>query len=566
MKTRVAIIGLGEGGSTVYRVLQKFTANCEVIGVCDKNPHAPGKALTDADGVFFTNQWQRLLELDNLNVIINATADPLLRQEMAAVLSPEISIIEGEGARLLITSLEDKEKLLETKQLKSELSAILDSVEEAIEAADEQGIIKYVNPAFTRATGIPEPVRVGQNILQVSPQGALAQALVSQRKVTGYRTTVGGSDTEVVSNAAPIFVDGKLKGAVVVFQPVNDILKLMDELKKSTNIIENLYARLGQVTGSKYTFDDLIGRSKPFQSSLDIAKKAAKSSTTVLISGESGTGKELYAHAIHHASNRRGKPFIRVNCAAIPESLLESEFFGYEKGAFTGANKSKLGKIELANGGTLFLDEIGDMSLFLQAKLLRVLQDMEFERVGGNKTIKVDVRVMAATNRDLKVLVQTGKFREDLYYRLNVLEIHIPPLRQRPDDIPLLTRHLIQKFNRKLGKHVSGVSDEALQLLFTYNWPGNVRELENILERAMVVSDESEIGAKHISQYLGFAATHQNACVDVMPLEKMEQMMLKAALNRYGTSLEGKKRAARALNISLATLYNKLKKYEGVAT
>jgi len=348
----------------------------------------------------------------------------------------------------------------------------------------------------------------------------------------------------------------------VVFQPITDIIKLMEELQKSNTIIENLYARIGQITGSKYSFDDLIGRSKNFKSTIEMAKKASRSDSTVLINGESGTGKELYAHAIHHSSVRRDKPFIKVNCAAIPESLLESEFFGHEKGAFTGAVRTKLGKVELANGGTLFLDEIGDMNLFLQAKLLRIIQDMEFERVGGTQTIQVNVRFVAATNRNLKELVRKGAFREDLYYRLNVVELAVPPLRKRKDDIPELVEHLIVKFNRKLGKRVKGVSPEALQLLINYEWPGNVRELENVLERAMVVVEGDLLTHTQLSQYIGqFDSVFGNSITEIMPLEKMEQMMLKAALARYGDSLEGKKKAAQALNISLATLYNKLKKY-----
>lgn len=483
----------------------------------------------------------------------------------ARVAGGQIAFLNRGAAEMFATYLQDLDKLVEARRAKGELQAILNAVQEGIEVADAKGVVKYVNPAFTRITGIPHERRVGQNILEASPNGALARVLISQKNVTGLRTKVGGAGVEVLSNASPIVVDGKIEGGVVVFQPMNDLLKLMEELQKSNTLIENLYARIDQISGAKYNLDDLVGQSKPFRSTVEIAKKAARSDSTVLITGESGTGKEIYAHAIHQNSNRRDKPFIKVNCAAIPESLLESEFFGYEKGAFTGAVRTKLGKVELANNGTLFLDEIGDMSLFLQAKLLRFLQEMEFERVGGTQTVKVNVRMVAATNRDLRALVRNGTFREDLYYRLNVVELHIPPLRDRREDIPPLVNHLIFKFNRKLGKRVRGVSPEAMQLLTEYDWPGNVRELENVLERAMVVVEADELTHKHLSQYLRpLDGPGTGSYAEVMPLDRMEQVMLKAALSRYGNTLEGKKKAAKALNISLATLYNKLKKLNTV--
>lgn len=472
----------------------------------------------------------------------------------------QLAVFNGVAVQLFWHWLEERKGLLEAKKLQSQLQAILNSVQEAIEVADRNGVIQYVNPAFTKVTGIPEPRRVGQNILEASPNGTLARALISQKPLS-MRTKVGGSGVDVISNASPIIVDGQVEGAVVVFQPINDIIKLMEELQRSNTLIENLYARIDQISGAKYTFDDLIGQSKAFKASIEMAKKVARSNSTILISGPSGTGKELYAHAIHQYSPRREKPFIKVNCAAIPESLLESEFFGYEKGAFTGAVRTKLGKVELANGGTLFLDEIGDMNLFLQAKLLRFLQEMEFERVGGTQTIRVDVRVIAATNRELRSLVRKGTFREDLYYRLNVVEIRIPPLRERKEDIPLLVNYLIVKFNRKLGKRVQGVAPDAMQLLADYDWPGNVRELENVIERVMVVVDADVLSRKHLAQYLPkYEFTDANQYVEVMPLDRMEQLMLRAALARYGNTLEGKKKAAQALNISLATLYNKLKR------
>jgi PAS domain S-box-containing protein len=557
----VAIIGAGDEGSAAYRMLREFE-DIQVVGVSDQDPAAPAMMLARKDKVPVAGQVEELLGSPGLDVIIETTGLAEVRRKIELLKAPETAVMEAEANKLLMVILQAKAELLEARKLKSELWAVLNSVQDAIEVADNTGLVKYVNPAFTRVTGIAEAARVGKNIFDVSPHGALAQALVKQKPVIGYRSKVGGSGVEVISNAAPIVVEGEVSGAVVVFQPITDILRLMDELQKSTTIIENLYAKIEQITGSKYTFDDLVGTSRIFQATLEMARKAAKSDSPVMLVGESGTGKELFAQAIHNAGLRRGKPFIKVSCASVPEELLESELFGHEKGAFTGAVRTKLGKVEMAAGGTLFLDEVGEMNLFLQGKMLRLLQDREFERVGGSERLVGDVRIIAATNVDLKTLVRRGKFREDLYFRLNVIELVLPPLRQRREDIPPLVELLLGRYSRKLGKKVKSISPDALQLLVNYDWPGNIRELENVAERAVVAMEGEQVNRQHLLPYVGqFAAAHAVHFPEVMPLEKMEQLMLKAALARFGESLDGKKKAAQALNISLATLYNKLKKY-----
>src|SRR6187200_1346820 len=247
-----------------------------------------------------------------------------------------------------------------------------------------------------------------------------------------------------------------------------------------------------------YEFDRIVGSSPALQSVLDIVKKVAKSNTTVLIRGETGTGKELIAGAIHHNSLRNSRNFVKVNCAALQENLLESELFGHEKGAFTSADKQRIGRFEQADGGTLFLDEIGDMSPSTQAKILRVLQEHEFERLGGTRTLKVDVRLIAATNRDLSVMVQSAQFREDLYYRLNVVSIEMPPLRERKDDIVPLANSFIRRFAGELKKKIEGLETDAQRLLLRYNWPGNIRELENTIERAMLLAEGRSIAAEDL--------------------------------------------------------------------
>src|SRR6202795_4936258 len=252
---------------------------------------------------------------------------------------------------------------------------------------------------------------------------------------------------------------------------------------------------LRHAQGDIYDFERIIGSSDALQRVLDVVRKVAKSHTTVLIRGETGTGKELIAGAIHHNSLRAARNFVKVNCAALQENLLESELFGHEKGAFTGADKQRIGRFEQADGGTLFLDEIGDMSQNTQAKILRVLQEHEFERLGGTRTLRVDVRLVAATNRDLSGMVQSGHFREDLYYRLNVVSIEIPPLRERKDDIVPLANTFIRRFSGELKKKIDGIEPEEQKLLMRYNWPGNIRELENTVERAMLLAEGRAIAA-----------------------------------------------------------------------
>lgn len=556
-RIRVGIIGAGNGGSSIYKTLQAIE-HVEVVVVCDISGRAPGILLAQQDSVTTCNSIEELCSA-SLDVIIEATGLTEVQQKIEQLKSSSTAVMEAQGANLMMMVMEEKEKLSEIKHLKGQLDAILNSVQEAIEVASTDGTIIYVNPSFCRVTGISGAERIGQNIFEVSPQGALARVLRTHEPIFAHRCMVGGCEVEVVSNASPIIVDGKMEAGVVVFQPLTDVYKVMEQLQQSNKVITELQNRIDQITTSSFTFDEILGSHPDFEKALNLARQAAKSNSTVLILGESGTGKELFAHALHSASARRDKPFIKVNCAAIPETLLESEFFGHEKGAFTGALKTKLGKMELANGGTIFLDEIGDMNPYLQSKLLRVLQDMEFERVGGTQTIKVDVRVIAATNRNLRELVKQGDFREDLYYRLNVVELRLPPLRKHKGDILTYAQFFIMKFNRKLGKRVIGMTPQAEQLLQNYQWPGNVRELQNVIERAMVSVEGDMISHKHFLNLLEPVDSKERECDEPIALDEMEKRMIRLALQRYGGSVEGKKQAAQVLNISLATLYNKLK-------
>ncbi len=327
---------------------------------------------------------------------------------------------------------------------------------------------------------------------------------------------------------------------------------------------ENL--RLKKQLREKFGFDNIIGTSEAMVQVFDLIRKVADTDSTVLIMGESGTGKELVARAIHFHSQRQANPLIPINCAAIPEDLLESELFGHEKGAFTHAIRTRIGRFEQAHGGTVFLDEIGEMSPHLQVKILRVLQDRQFERIGGNRTIKVDIRVIAATNRDLFQLVQEGKFREDLFYRLNVIPIKIPPLRERRADIPILVNHFIQEFSRKKKKNVRRVTPEAMRLLVDYDWPGNVRELENLMERLVILSEGEELTVRDLPEHLLHKEPQPfwwqaDIPAGGLPLQKLlsdlERQLIIKALDQAGWV---KNQAAQLLQLNRTTLVEKIKK------
>ncbi len=312
----------------------------------------------------------------------------------------------------------------------------------------------------------------------------------------------------------------------------------------------------------KYSFGNIIGQSGGIQDVFKALRKVVDSNVTVLIQGESGTGKELIARATHFLSKTRAdKPFVAVNCSALPESLLESELFGHEKGAFTGAAGKRIGKFEQANGGTIFLDEIGLMSPATQAKILRILQEREFERVGGNDLIKVNVRIISATNKDLEEEMKNGNFREDLYYRLSVFPIKLPPLRERKEDIPLLATHFVKKYSEQEGKNIEDINPDALDLLMNYNWPGNVRELENAIERAVVLSADKEITAKDLPQAvrsIGEKQSYESDNTLASWIEKLEQEALRQALLECEGNIS---KTAKKLGIGRATIYRKAKKY-----
>jgi len=360
-------------------------------------------------------------------------------------------------------------------------------------------------------------------------------------------------------------VEAMKSGAFDYVQKPFEIEEMEVKIEKALEMrrMQNQIDYLRHAQGDIYDFDRIIGSSGALEKVLAVVRKVAKSNTTVLVRGETGTGKELIAGAVHHNSHRAARNFVKVNCAALQENLLESELFGHEKGAFTGADKQRIGRFEQADGGTLFLDEIGDMSPNTQAKILRVLQEHEFERLGGTRTIKVDVRLIAATNRDLPSMVEAGQFREDLYYRLNVVTMEMPPLRERKDDIAALSNFFIRRFSGELKKKIQGLEPEALKLLMRYQWPGNIRELENAIERAMLLAEGSHIAVDDLR--LGdtgpSGAPRDNASVvkippTGIPLEEVERIALIEALKMSNWV---QKDAAELLAISPRVMNYKIK-------
>jgi PAS domain S-box-containing protein len=464
-----------------------------------------------------------------------------------------------------ITELQTLVDELETvKNLKSTLESILESGFECVVVVDKQGFITMLNQAYCDFLGKDSKQVIGMHVADVIENTRMHIVAQTGKAEIAAMQRIG--ENKAVVTRMPIIKDGEIVGAVgkVLFRDVKDLKSLIRKFNNLQSELEYYKEELRKVQGGKHTFESIIGESEKMQWLKSIGGKAAKGSSTVLVLGESGTGKELFAHAIHTHSPRRFEPFIKVNCAAVPENLLESELFGYDDGAFTGARKGgKPGKFELANGGTIFLDEIGDMTLSMQAKLLRVLQEREIERVGSTKTIKIDVRVVAATNRDLEQMIEQGEFRQDLYYRLNIISLHIPPLRERREDIPALCNSLLRKIHNRFPHDVESVSPEAMDYLLAYEWPGNVRELENVLERAVNFMDEElSILPEHLPPVIKKQYRHRESTDSVKDLAGIRFDAEKEAIVKAIETAGGNKsQAAKLLGIHRSGFYQKLRKY-----
>ena len=453
-------------------------------------------------------------------------------------------------ADLISSKLKAQINTEELEVEKKKLEILLDNMDKAVVSVDINGHVDKCNHKFKELFNLRDEDLFQKSMFDVlNFIKKVNDNNFNKYKMGSFVYNKRNRNVKGIYNINKIMIKGKFKGYVIDFIEKKEAIKNYNKINKDYKI----------------TLDNIIGNSELIIQTKRNALIASHSTSTILITGESGTGKELFARSIHNHSDRVDHPFVTVNCAAIPDNLLESELFGYEEGAFTGAKKGgKLGKFELADKGTIFLDEIGDMSLHLQAKLLRVLQERELDKIGGKSNIFIDVRIIAATNKNLSAMVKNGSFREDLYYRLNVIPIKLPSLRERREDIPLLIDYMIKEYSDKLGKEILGIDENAKQLLMNYNWPGNIRELQNVIEYSINMSQSKILTLDSMPKTL----TTINYVEDVKDneeirtLEELEIREIKRALDMYKNYKKDKELVANALGISRATLYRKLEKYK----
>lgn len=441
---------------------------------------------------------------------------------------------------------------------------ILEMIHDVVLVIDIDTTIVYANHAYAEILGVPVHKVLGRRLDQIEPDASIIKVQLTKEVIVNRYSYLKSLDIDVFGSVFPLYEGDHMIGSVGVFKNVAEEVRLSQEVERKEGLADYLQKELNKREALPLSFQEYIGQNSRLRETLLLAAKVAPTDSTVLIRGESGVGKEVLARAIHSSSKRSSKPLIKVNCAAIPEHLLESELFGYEEGAFTGAKRGgKMGKFELAHGGTIFLDEVGDMSLNMQAKLLRVLQEREIERVGGTKTIKLNLRIIAATNRDLDQMMEEGTFRRDLYYRLNIIPLTIPPLRERKDDIPALSEYYLQKYSQQFGKPNLKLSPGTIQVFQNYDWPGNIRELQNVLEHASIICDRDTIDPHHLPAH-GLSHGKPQTAPQAEPsdmketLTKIEREMIMTALKN---SNGNRTRAMQALGISRRAFYDKLKRY-----
>jgi len=463
------------------------------------------------------------------------------------------------------------------KQFLADSELLLNAVGEGVYGFDLEGKAVFINPAAEQMTGWKSTELLGKNIHQYHHHSHENGDEYPVEECKIYNTMHDGIERRVTNEvfwrkdgscfpveytSTPVYKDNKRIGAVAVFRDVSQQRLADDNLRKALQQVQELTEKLQAENtylqdeiNSAWSGSGLEGVSQPFKQMLEQIKLVGQTDSTVLILGENGTGKEVVARNLHQLSERCNSPMMKVNCAAFTSSILESELFGHEKGAFTGANERRKGRFEQAHQGTLFLDEIGELSLEAQSKLLRVLQEREFERVGGSKTIRVDIRVIAATNRNLLEMVAEGNFRMDLYYRLNVFPIEVPSLRQRIEDIPILCDSILKQLNNKLKKHVTGINKRSLLKLSQYSWPGNIRELQNILEREVILTTSRVLDVKQ-----SFKEILQPAISERKTLAEAEKDHILATLHECKWRIGGAQGAAKTLGLPDSTLRSKMKK------
>lgn len=444
------------------------------------------------------------------------------------------------------------------------LFALLNNPYESLILVDEQGIVRFVSESNATVEKRVLDSAVGRHISEVNPDSGLLRIIETGKAEIGRSLVV--NDQERIVARIPLFREGRVVGAAgkLLISSPEKLKALYQQIERLEKQLDYYKAEIKQISGARYTFDHIIGQSRALREALAMARKAAGNDSPVIISGESGTGKEMFAHAIHEESIRHNHPFVRINCGAIPADLIEAELFGYESGAFTGARRQgAAGKIELAHNGTLFLDEISEMPLRMQVKLLRVLQDKVVERIGGGRPRQINFRIISATNQDLEELIRKGAFRLDLFYRLNVMTIHLPPLRAISDDIPMIFRSVLDDLVASQGRSKPlGVHDDTLAALLTYGWPGNIRELRNVAERGMIVCEGNTIRPGDLPSRLQRGDSNSNSAPSTAKslktaLVEAERQAIEAALHQAGGN---KVRAAQLLGIHRTGLYQKMRK------
>lgn len=440
------------------------------------------------------------------------------------------------------------------------LETIIDSAYEWIVVVNKYGNIVYINKNYCQFLEINRDDAIGQHVTKVIENSRMHIVAQSGKEEIAELQFIKGN--YMIANRIPIFSEGEIIGALgtVIFRDTKEWNKMSSHIKSLMPKLQTYLQDLVENNGAKYTLQDIKTVSQPIIELKEKVKNIASGDISVLIRGESGTGKELFAHSIHQLSPRSHQPFIKVNCGAIPEHLLESELFGYEEGAFTGAKKGgKKGKFLLAHSGSIFLDEIGDMPLNMQVKLLRVLQEKEVEPVGSVKPIPVNVRVIAATNRPLEKMIEEKRFREDLFYRINVMTLKVPALRERPEDIKHLTDFFLEKISKRAGKRITNINEEVRKVFAQHNWPGNLRELENVIEAAVHLTEADRITISSLPESLKGdpkVLIGQLSLKEI--LEETEKRIIKRTLEQFH---QDKLEAAKALGMSKSSMYEKIKKY-----
>jgi len=525
---------------------------------------------------FFCNKGSDLREIEPLQKFFGTERSATMRVRMftyqeRSLLAVEIpfSMFAGQKA-LLFFILDVDSRILEGEEFSAMkdrmelLEAILDASAEGLMFVNRDGIITYINKSYEEIHKVKAENVIGHHVTEIIENTRMH--LVVKTGIPEVSEFQQETHRRYIVSRIPIFKDNKLIGAIgkIVFRDFDSVEQLASKVDRLKSQLEYYRTRLDKPPDTRYSADDIVGISPPSAGTKATALRVAPTDATVLLLGESGVGKEVYAHAIHAMSLRARGPFVRVNCSAIVESLFESELFGYAEGAFTGALKGgKLGKFELANFGTIFLDEIADMPLEAQAKLLRVLQEREVEKLGSTKQVAVNVRVIAATNQNLQQLVEQGKFRKDLFFRINVIPITIPALRDRTNDVPPLVKMFWDQLKKEHGVYYQTLSNDAMALLQNYPWPGNVRELRNVLQRAMSIVREDKITAEHLRVLL-LGGVAQDTCVSNeecdlrMLVEMAERRAIGTALAR---SNNNRAHAAKLLGITRPLLYKKMHLY-----